>query len=70
MTKETKVLDSTVFLPLEYDSLEWATQILNSVKNYRKHDTKNEVSKYGFNIAVEASKLEIQYNKLLSSKEN
>ena len=64
MTKETKVLDSTKFMSLSNSAEEWATAILNDVKNYCKHDTKDEVSKYGFNIEKEADKLEKYYESL------
>lgn len=57
MTKETKVLDSTVFMSLLNTAEGWSEEILKSLKNYRKHDTKEEVSKYGFNITFEAPKL-------------
>lgn len=61
MTKETKVLDSTVFMSLKSSAEEWANAILNDAKSYKKHDTKEEVSKYGFNIEKEAKKLEEKY---------
>ncbi len=64
MTKETKVLDSTVFMSLNNSPEEWANNILASVKTYKKHDTKEEVSKYGFNIKEEAKKLENKYLEL------
>ena len=65
MTKETKVLDSTVFMSLNNTAEEWADSILKDVKKYKKHDTKKEVSKYGFNIKFEAGKLEKKYNEFL-----
>ena len=65
MTKETKVLDSTVFMSLDNTAEEWADAILNDVKSYKKHDTKEEVSKYGFNISNEAEKLEKKYYEYL-----
>lgn len=61
MTKETKVLDSTVFMSLSNTAEEWAEEILKSLKEYRKHDTKEEVSKYGFNIKEESNKMEKYY---------
>lgn len=57
MTKETRVLDSTKFMSLLNTAEEWADNILKDVKNYKKHDTKEEVSKYGFNIQKEVNKL-------------
>ena len=63
MTKETKVLDSTVFMSLSNSAEEWANSILEDVSKYKKHDTKKEASSYGFNIENEANKLVEQYNK-------
>lgn len=57
MTKETKILESTQFLSLDQSAKEWATEILKSLKNYKKHNTKDEVSKCGFNISDEQEKL-------------
>ena len=65
MTKETKVLDSTKFMSLENTTEEWANAILKDAKRYKKHDTKEEVSKYGFNIEKEAEKLEKKYYEYL-----
>ena len=65
MTKETKVLDSTKFMSLKNTAEEWANAILKDAKNYKKHDTKEEVSKYGFNIEKEAEKLEKKYYEYL-----
>lgn len=65
MTKETKVLDSTIFMSLDNTAKEWAQAILKDIKNYKKHDTTKEVSKYGFNIETEALKLEKYYKNIL-----
>lgn len=65
MTKETKVLDSTKFMSLENTAEEWANAILKDAKRYKKHNTKEEVSKYGFNIEKEAEKLEKKYYEYL-----
>lgn len=61
MTKETKVLDSTVFMSLTSTPDKWADNILASIKEYKKQDTKKEISAYGFDIVVEAKKLEKIY---------
>ena len=65
MTKETKVLDSTVFMSLSNTPEEWASNILKDIKKYKKHDTKKEVSNYGFNIEKEANKLEDKYMEIM-----
>ena len=65
MTKETKVLDSTVFMSLDKNAEEWAEAILKDAKNYKKHNTKEEVSKNGFDIEKEADKLIKKYYEYL-----
>lgn len=57
MTKETKVLDSTIFMNLNNTTEEWADKLLNSYKIFVRKDTREEISKNGFNIKHEASKL-------------
>lgn len=64
MTKETKVFDSTKFISLSNSAEEWADAILEDAKNYHKHDTKEEVSEYGFNIEEETKKIEKYYESL------
>lgn len=64
MTKETKVLETTEFLSLSASSEVWANIILHSYENYKRKDTKEEISKNGFNIKEEAHKLEDRYQKL------
>lgn len=64
MTKETKVLKSTVFMSLNCSAREWAECIIKDLKKYKKHDTTNEMSKNGFNIKTEAEKLEKKYFEL------
>ena len=68
MTKETKVLDSTIFMSLNDSAQIWANKILEKSKKYKKHNTTAEISKYGFNIKEEAVKLEKQYYNLLMAK--
>lgn len=65
MTKETKVLDSTVFMSLSNTEEEWANAIIEDFRKYKKHNTEKEVSKYGFNITKEAKKLENKYYEFL-----
>lgn len=65
MTKETKVLKTTVFISLTNTADEWASEIIQSIKGYKKHDTKEEVSMYGFNISIEANVLNGKYIELM-----
>lgn len=65
MTKETKVLDSTVFMSLEADAKVWASVLLGTLKDYKRKDTKKEISSNGFNIKDEAKNLTNKYLDLL-----
>ena len=61
MTKETKVLDITKFMSLNNTPEEWATNILEDVKNYKRINTSKEMTAKNFNIKEEAKKLEKIY---------
>lgn len=61
MTKETKVIDSTIFLNLDLGPSAWADSILKNYKNYHRRNTKEEVASHGFDIELEAKKLENLY---------
>ncbi len=61
MTKETKILDSTIFLELDKGAKEWAKILLAAFKNFNRKDTKKEISNNNFNIKVESTKLEEYY---------
>ena len=61
MTKETKVLDITKFMSLNNTPEEWANNILDDVKKYKRIDTSKEMTDKNFNIKEEAKKLEEYY---------
>lgn len=61
MTKETKVLDSTFFMSLNNTALEWAEKMLESYRNFKRVDTRKEISDNNFNIKEESTKLENYY---------
>ena len=61
MTKETKVLDITKFMSLNNTPEEWANNILDDVKKYKRIDTSKEMTAKNFNIKEEAKKLEKYY---------
>lgn len=61
MTKETKVLDITKFMSLNNMPEEWANNILDDVKKYKRIDTSKEMTAKNFNIKEEAKKLEEYY---------
>lgn len=61
MTKETKVLESTQFLSIEKNAKEWADAIVGYTKQFRRKNTKEEISKNRFNIKKEANYLEKYY---------
>lgn len=68
MTKEAKVLDSTTIMSLSNSPKEWADSILNKLENYKRINTKKEISNNGFNIKEEATKLENKYKEFLKRR--
>lgn len=68
MTKETKVLQTTKFIPLTHTSQYWGKEILKQLNSSTRGDTEKEITKNDFNIKVEATKLEQQYIKLNNRK--
>ncbi len=69
MTKETKVLDITKFMSLNDTPEEWADNILNDVKKYKRIDTSKEMTAKNFNIKEEAKRLEKYYLNLYNGGE-
>ena len=69
MTKETKVLQTTKFISLTHTPQYWAKEILKQLNSYIRVNTEKEITKNNFNIKVESTKLEQQYNKLSDRKE-
>lgn len=67
MTKETKVLDITKFMSLNNTPKEWADNILDDVKKYKRIDTSKDMTAKNFNIKEEAKKLEEYYLNLYSN---
>ena len=67
MTKETKVLDITKFMSLNKMPEEWADNILDDVKKYKRIDTSKEMTAKNFNIKEEAKKLEEYYLNLYNN---
>lgn len=65
MTKETKVLKSTVFMSLSLDAKQWATNILNNFEKYKRENSINEMTDKGFNIKKEAENLTNKYLELV-----
>lgn len=70
MTKETKVINSTIFLPLNDSANKWKNIIINNFKNYRRMDVSNEIESKKFNIFVEVKKLENMYFLLEEESKN
>ncbi len=66
MTKETKVLDVTVFNTLNQSASEWAKTILTKSNEYIRRKTNNEMKSKNFDIDTEACKLEKVYYDLLN----
>lgn len=62
---EIKVTDNIKFLPLDIDL--WKKEI-NKVKDFKREDKSNEISKHGFDIKIESNKLDSIYKELLNKK--
>lgn len=65
MTKETKILNTTIFKSLSDNEKIWTDDILDKIKKYTRKDTKEEISSNGFNIENEVEKLIAKYLVLL-----
>lgn len=65
MTKETKVLNTTKFLSLKQEPIEWANCIIKIMKKFKRNNTRKEIANNNFDISVEVNKLENKYNELL-----
>lgn len=61
MTKETKTLDSTLFVEPNDSASKWAQLIINNAKKIKRLDTKEQMTNCGFNIDVEKNKLVDKY---------
>lgn len=70
MTKETKILNTTVFISLNKSASKWADIILKNYKNFKRINTTNEITKNNFNIKKEAKKLEQKYLDLVMGVKN
>lgn len=67
MTKETKILDITKFMSLNNTPEEWADNILDDVKKYKRLDASKEITAKNFNIKEEVNKLEKYYLNLYNN---
>lgn len=65
MTRETKILDTTVFITLLSAADTWANTILNKYEIFTRKNIIEEITKNKFNIKEESKELENEYNCLL-----
>ncbi len=68
MTKETKVLDTTEFLPLKRGAIEWKKTIIRDSNHFQRKDVGFEFIHQGFDIHQEAKKIELKYDTYLSKE--
>ncbi len=61
MTKETKVLDTTEFLSLNQNAEEWTDVLLEKNQKFKRLNQTKKLSNRGFDINIEAMKLEKMY---------
>lgn len=69
ITCETKILDTTRFNSLNLSAKEWADIILEDLKDYKRQNVVDKITKKNFNIKTEAKKLEEKYEELLNGVE-
>ena len=62
MTKETKILDSTIFLSLDKNERDWANAILKKVLENKRNSKYDEITYNGFNIKNEVLNLQKYYS--------
>ena len=67
MTKETKVLESTVFVSSKENASYWSKTILDNYKDFQRKDCKNELVKANFEIKSLSKELENIYINLLEN---
>lgn len=65
MTKETKVLDSTVFMKITDSPDVWAEQIIKCSSVFKRESSKKAISAKSFDINEESTKLEKKYISLI-----
>ena len=64
MTEDTSIIKETIMIPLTESARSWAKTIL-ACRDIRRRDTTSDINKAGFNIKIEAKKMESYYDKLL-----
>ena len=65
ISRETKLLESTQFISLSEPPRKWAQKVLETAERTTRCNTERQMTERGFNIAVEAKKLEVFYQSLL-----
>lgn len=66
MTKETKILETTNFIPLMLGAKQWSNEILNNIEIFNRNNKKQCETLRNFDILNEALKLENKYIQLIS----
>ena len=67
-TKETKILQDTLFESLEKDAKYWSELVLESYKNHKRQNTEQELIQGGFYIKEEAKKLTAKYFDIIKER--
>lgn len=62
VTDETKILPSSMFIPLDASAENWANAVIESVKKYERKDVSTEIRKAGFDIKEQAEKMMKMYD--------
>lgn len=70
MTEETKILETTNFIPLNLGAKQWCDKILKDVTIFNRNNGKQCMELKSFDILKEAIKLENKYIELITQKNN
>ncbi len=65
MTREVKILDTSIFIPLEKSSSYWAKKIMDNYTANKRKDERKAVTMANFSINEEAQKLVEKYKSLI-----
>lgn len=62
VTEETKILPSSMFIPVEATDKSWADTTIKTVNKYKRKDVSLEIRKAGFDIEEQAGKMMEMYD--------
>ena len=67
ITPEAKVTKNAVFYSLQNSAAKWARFVLDQIENHERKDFMQEMTDAGYNIKIEAKRLEDIYKNLIEN---